>query len=248
MTDAVGFLRAITEEPDDYAHRLVFADWLEEHSEPGSEEHERAEFIRLQIQLPQLAKNHPQRPALCERERELRKRFRVQDKARLGSWGRAAVYQGGFIEGLTLWVDEFLEHAEELFASIPLREVRFGRVRNRLAELMPVLTWPDCVAFASRWADWIGMPSVCWQAVRTCGGCRSWLWSTFTFTRQECATLRSLRTWASCKNWTFTQGLLVLKVRKSWLPQSHLGSCASCACQAMQLRAQVCVPWPILLI
>src|SRR5262245_57047624 len=43
MGDGDGFLRAIAAAPDDDTHRLVYADWLDEHGEP-----ERAEFIRLQ--------------------------------------------------------------------------------------------------------------------------------------------------------------------------------------------------------
>src|SRR4051794_25968727 len=41
-----GILRAIADEPDDDTHRLVLADWLEEHSEA-----QRAEFSRLQCRL-----------------------------------------------------------------------------------------------------------------------------------------------------------------------------------------------------
>jgi uncharacterized protein (TIGR02996 family) len=44
-----GLLRAIAAEPDDDTHRLVLADWLDEHGEP-----ERAEFIRLQCRLAEI--------------------------------------------------------------------------------------------------------------------------------------------------------------------------------------------------
>ena len=40
------FLKAILDDPDNDALRLVYADWLDEHGEP-----ERAEFIRVQIEL-----------------------------------------------------------------------------------------------------------------------------------------------------------------------------------------------------
>lgn len=40
------FMRAIVDQPDDDAIRLVAADWLDEHGEP-----ERAEFIRVQCEL-----------------------------------------------------------------------------------------------------------------------------------------------------------------------------------------------------
>jgi uncharacterized protein (TIGR02996 family) len=41
MSEAQSFLSAIVAEPDEDAHRLVFADWLDERGE-----HDRAEFIR----------------------------------------------------------------------------------------------------------------------------------------------------------------------------------------------------------
>ncbi len=49
MDDMIPFLRAIGEDPGDDTSRLVFADWLDEH-----EHHERAEFIRLQIELERM--------------------------------------------------------------------------------------------------------------------------------------------------------------------------------------------------
>src|SRR5688572_6709814 len=46
MTERDALLRAVCENPDDDTPRLVLADWLDENEEP-----ERAEFIRLQIEL-----------------------------------------------------------------------------------------------------------------------------------------------------------------------------------------------------
>lgn len=46
MDDRDDFLRAIYANPADDGLRLIFADWLDEHEEP-----ERAEFIRVQIEL-----------------------------------------------------------------------------------------------------------------------------------------------------------------------------------------------------
>ena len=45
MTEEEGFLRAIEENPEDDATRLVFADWLEERGDW------RAEFVRLDVRL-----------------------------------------------------------------------------------------------------------------------------------------------------------------------------------------------------
>jgi uncharacterized protein (TIGR02996 family) len=44
MSDESGFLRAILDDPDDDTHRLVYADWLDEHGQP-----ERAAFLRGQV-------------------------------------------------------------------------------------------------------------------------------------------------------------------------------------------------------
>ncbi len=48
MTESEALLQAIIENPDADLPRLVYADWIEEH---GSDS-ERAEFIRVQIELP----------------------------------------------------------------------------------------------------------------------------------------------------------------------------------------------------
>src|SRR5262245_52388385 len=70
------FLDAIVAEPDEDAHRLVFADWLDEHGQS-----ERAEFIQAQCELAKLpqddarpARLHdgdPRRTDLEVRERRL---------------------------------------------------------------------------------------------------------------------------------------------------------------------------------
>ena len=58
-----GFLQAICEEPDDDAHRLVYADWLDDHGDA-----DRAEFIRLQCAL---ARMDDEDEAMKAREAEL---------------------------------------------------------------------------------------------------------------------------------------------------------------------------------
>jgi uncharacterized protein (TIGR02996 family) len=61
-----GFLGASRERPEDDAPRLIYADWLEEHGQS-----DRAEFIRLQIELAPLDLDDPRRSALKDREVEL---------------------------------------------------------------------------------------------------------------------------------------------------------------------------------
>jgi uncharacterized protein (TIGR02996 family) len=57
--DATAFLSAILAEPEEDTHRLVFADWLEEHGGDAP----RANFIRAQVQQPQWFKSRPWEPS-----------------------------------------------------------------------------------------------------------------------------------------------------------------------------------------
>src|SRR5262245_14998409 len=66
MTQDEAFLRAIVEEPDDDTHRLVYADWLEEHGKA-----DRAEFIRVQCELARLRHGDARRAELESREQAL---------------------------------------------------------------------------------------------------------------------------------------------------------------------------------
>jgi uncharacterized protein (TIGR02996 family) len=63
---ADSFLEDIRRNPDDDTPRLIFADWLDENGDAA-----RAEFIRLQCRLAQLAEDDPERAALERREEEL---------------------------------------------------------------------------------------------------------------------------------------------------------------------------------
>lgn len=68
MSDREAFMRKICEEPEEDAHRLVFADWLEEY---GGEP-KRAEFIRVQCELARLGSPH-KRTAYPDEPTPLRK-------------------------------------------------------------------------------------------------------------------------------------------------------------------------------
>src|SRR5262245_59312414 len=74
ITEGEALLRAIREEPGEDAHRLVYADWLEEHG--GEEGPARAELIRFQCRLARLAPGDPERGELERRERRLLKEHR----------------------------------------------------------------------------------------------------------------------------------------------------------------------------
>jgi uncharacterized protein (TIGR02996 family) len=66
MPEVDAFLATVLEHPDDDAPRLVFADWLEEHGES-----DRAEFIRVQIELAHGPAEAHRRSFLKRREKEL---------------------------------------------------------------------------------------------------------------------------------------------------------------------------------
>src|SRR5262249_26498683 len=82
------FLAAIAAAPDDDTPRLVFADWVDDNSQP-----EWAEFIRLQCRLAALPTDDPQRPALQEREVEC---FRSRAPRWLGRAGLTLLFGAEF--------------------------------------------------------------------------------------------------------------------------------------------------------
>lgn len=66
MNQGKALFQAILDEPDENAPRLVYSDWLEENGEP-----DRAEFIRLQIQLSRSRNDKRSRARLEKRQAEL---------------------------------------------------------------------------------------------------------------------------------------------------------------------------------
>jgi uncharacterized protein (TIGR02996 family) len=115
-----GFLAAIIDAPDDDTHRLIFADWLEDHRQI-----DRAEFIRLQIQFA------------GTRDQSLRKRIRVLLDAHAEEWAGDLIdlvdrvyFRRGFPERVTLTVADLLESGEQLFARAPVRETVVVRAQG----------------------------------------------------------------------------------------------------------------------
>jgi uncharacterized protein (TIGR02996 family) len=107
-------LKAIIESPDDDAPRLAYANWLEERGD-----RERAEFIWVQLDLARLPEDAPSRNALERRERELLREHKHEWGA--SPWCRRL--RRGFVESISLDLNTFLDHAEEIFTQLPVREV-----------------------------------------------------------------------------------------------------------------------------
>ncbi len=144
------FLASIIETPSDDTPRLIYADWLEEQSDPAL--NARGEFIRVQVELAQsillskkelkaetfpgqAALHHqgaPRRLALVQRERELLNGRAwgwagkaLRDAAVAGThWQDALVFRRGFIDEIICTAADFLQHADALRAATPLRKAR----------------------------------------------------------------------------------------------------------------------------
>lgn len=113
------FLAAIADRPDDDLPRLVYADWLDENGQP-----ERAEFIRVQVEMAKLPPSDPRLVTLKARERFLLREHKEE-------WllpefrGRSQVFRRGFVERVNATAEWLIAHPAALqTAPGPLRAVR----------------------------------------------------------------------------------------------------------------------------
>ena len=139
------FLQAIVDEPNDDAPRLIFADWLEEHGDV-----ERAEFIRIQIQLDRLPPKQRGRQALEERSAHLLCRYRERWAAALREivpwFGTADIgFARGFPISLRIFLDDLSEHAAELFAIAPIQRIALRGPGARTFGAILVQQWRELI-------------------------------------------------------------------------------------------------------
>ena len=145
MTDHErAFLTAIAAEPDADVHRLIYADWLEEHVQGG-----RAEFIRASCEWWRLGRQC-QSPVehgtlagypvfsncgkcrTCTLGKRMDALWSPEDWAPLpelkdGRW--CPIWQRGFISSIALPCDAFLRYAADIIEAVPmLEEVRLSDV------------------------------------------------------------------------------------------------------------------------
>ncbi|MGE3805015.1 MAG: TIGR02996 domain-containing protein [Gemmataceae bacterium] len=123
VTEEQAFLGAIQQDPDDDGRRLVFADWLDEHGDPG-----RAEFIRVQCALARTPKYDSRRPALEQREQSLPIRPQTEWAKPLSAITREYEFRRGFVEWVAIGARKFLTHGTKLFALAPIRYVKLLRL------------------------------------------------------------------------------------------------------------------------
>jgi uncharacterized protein (TIGR02996 family) len=129
------FLHAVCENPDDEMLRLLFADWLEENGEE-----ERAEFIRLQIEIDRLP-DGKNKQKIRSRETELLKKykdewaapfrqFEVADSFRRFVFG--VHFRQDFVWALSLNDEDhrFVDNAAALFRLAPVERVNLFHKRQ----------------------------------------------------------------------------------------------------------------------
>src|SRR5438105_511154 len=97
MNQEQAFIEAIAAEPEQDAHRLVFADWLDDQDEP-----DRAEFIRVQCELARLGPDDERRPDLARREAQLRSAHGAAWLGPLSRFFGSWQYRRGLLEVLEI--------------------------------------------------------------------------------------------------------------------------------------------------
>jgi uncharacterized protein (TIGR02996 family) len=103
------FLAAICAEPDDLAHRLVYADWLEEHGTTTLDA-ARAELIRVQIAREASDPDGDDHWALRARERVLLATWGKQLAGPAHRLARRYRFRRGFVEWIEVSCEDWMRH------------------------------------------------------------------------------------------------------------------------------------------
>jgi uncharacterized protein (TIGR02996 family) len=128
MTDHDALLRAIAEHPEEDTPRLMYADWLEENDQP-----DRAEFVRVQVELGRLDLNDPARRPWVVRHVQFLRDYVPGWKAELPRL--AGIDWGDFNRGLVEEVQarteaDLIRHAAAVFAQPAVHVIRLARLND----------------------------------------------------------------------------------------------------------------------
>lgn len=125
------FLAAIRDDPDDDLPRLAYADWLDEQGRG-----ERAEFIRVQIELSHGVRDAGVSVGLLRRGRELLAEYRkAWMGGRLYRWALDAQFERGFITSITLPATTFFQYGGSILERHPITRLSLQTVGGHIAEL-----------------------------------------------------------------------------------------------------------------
>jgi uncharacterized protein (TIGR02996 family) len=125
------FLAAIRDAPEDEVPRLVCADWLEDNGQP-----ERAEFVRVQLELSRGVEPRSQALALYRRLRALIREHREGWLGSLATHAPASIFDRGFVEQVELEAKVLLEHGAAIFDEHPIHRLALrnaGKQAKKLA-------------------------------------------------------------------------------------------------------------------
>lgn len=126
-------LRAIRDQPDDDAPRLIYADWLDEQGDA-----DRATFIRLQCAYERLPYWSPERATYYQAFQRLLVQHRKRWHHGLPLWARGPFVRG-FIHRLDMTGAMFLRSMPEIWRIEP---VTFVQLRGSWRTLQPVFRQP----------------------------------------------------------------------------------------------------------
>lgn len=131
MRDEEALLSAIIANPDEDTPRLVFADWLQENEQP-----ERAEFIRVQIELAKGATFGEVNEELKAREHALLElqKWQPWDLAGVLASGNCQRHRG-FVQAVHLHATAYLSVGEQLLALAPIRSVTLVEAKRRIPDI-----------------------------------------------------------------------------------------------------------------
>jgi uncharacterized protein (TIGR02996 family) len=129
MSEGAALFQAICENPFDDGLRLVYADWLEEHGDP-----DRADFIRLQVELARLPRESPRAQEIHALQQPLLSRhFQEWFGAlpRLSGVNWLSFMRRGFVcQAHIMHFKFYRAHADTIFAATPLQYLRIDGVSS----------------------------------------------------------------------------------------------------------------------
>jgi len=130
--DGAALLQTILDHPDDDAPRLVYADWLEEQGQQ-----ERAEFIRVQIELAATLPEYSARwRELTARQSELWQDHGDNWRKEAPAWAvKYGQYRRGFLGEIAVSAKDFIKGAAGLFARAPVQNLQVRNTDGLIAAL-----------------------------------------------------------------------------------------------------------------
>jgi len=130
MSEQRALMNAILERPDDDLPRLVYADYLDETG--GAD---RAEFIRVQLQLAKLDRGDERVADLSRREHEL---LQIGFGGYVPGVRGIQTFRRGFVESLDTTAERLIQAPKTLLLLAPIRELRIRNADNALDDLAKV--------------------------------------------------------------------------------------------------------------